>query len=393
MGTNPDTLPPLHESDLRRLLGELGQGAAQHRFRVAPNPAVGAAVLSDGVDIGRGYHTSWGGPHAEVHALEAARESGVPPERWDTLLVTLEPCSSAGKTPACTDLILDSGIRRVIVGSLDPDTRHRGRGLELLSEAGLEVVHVPAGSPVQSVSPHFVRWTDSERRRRPRPWVIAKWAQTRTGQLQPPEHVGGGRWISCPASLEEVHRLRARVDAVITGVGTVLRDDPRLTVRGPAVEDVVGPGPLRVVVDSDLRTPPEASLFLPVAEDEAGGAAIVVCRGGAHPRSHRALTKAGVNVQTLGLDDHGRVNVRELLGRLWDVGARRVLLEAGPTLANSFFDHGLVDQVLVYTGAVNGGEGETLSERLRPDLLRQPLHRECGDDAVLEAFLGIDFPR
>ncbi|MEX1026251.1 MAG: bifunctional diaminohydroxyphosphoribosylaminopyrimidine deaminase/5-amino-6-(5-phosphoribosylamino)uracil reductase RibD [Planctomycetota bacterium] len=392
MKPTSDTLASLHESDLRRLLAELGHGALAYRFRVAPNPTVGAAVLSDGVEIGRGFHTTWGGPHAEVHALEAAAASGVPPERWDTMVITLEPCSSQGKTGACTRRLLDVGIRRVIVGALDPDPRHEGRGLNQLEAAGVEVVHLRGASPLGRFAPHFYRWTLPDRQRRGRPWLIAKWAQTRTGQLQAPE--SHGRWISSPPSLAEVHRLRASCDAVITGIGTVLRDDPRLSVRGEAARGLArDEGPQRVIVDSDLRTPLEARIFAATPEGEAAGEVVIVCRGGAHPRSHRALKENGVRVEVVGLDDKGRVNVREMLNRMWNAGMRRVLLEAGTTLATSFLEHDLVDQLLVYTGAVNGGEGEPLSEWLRPDRLRLPAHRESGDDAVLEAFLGGDFPR
>ena len=183
---------------LRELLAELGGLAREHRFRVAPNPCVGAAVLSAGVEIGRGFHELWGGPHAELLALEAARASGMAAERWDTLVVTLEPCSTAGKTPPCTDAIRAAGIRRVVVGAVDPDARHRGRGLEALHAAGIEVIHLRGAAPLAVVAPHFLHWTSYERLRRPRPWTIAKWAQTRTGQLTPPADSGAGRWISGP---------------------------------------------------------------------------------------------------------------------------------------------------------------------------------------------------
>ncbi|MEL6714255.1 MAG: bifunctional diaminohydroxyphosphoribosylaminopyrimidine deaminase/5-amino-6-(5-phosphoribosylamino)uracil reductase RibD, partial [Planctomycetota bacterium] len=267
-----ETLDP---SLARRLLQELGEEAREHRFEVAPNPCVGAAVMSGARVVSRGFHRVWGGPHAEVEALERAKNSDVPETEWDTLLVTLEPCSTVGKTPACVDRILTTGIKRVIVAALDPDVRHRGRGLELLEAAGVEVLVDPVAAPLEVVTPHFLRWNDFERRRRPRPWTIAKWAQTRTGQLSPPADVGDGRWISGAASVHEVHVLRSRVDAIVTGVGTVLHDDPRLTVRLPA--DLAGTrvdedeGPARVVLDSWLRTPPEARLF-----EEAASSAHVV---------------------------------------------------------------------------------------------------------------------
>ena len=371
---------PLRLDDL---LAELGRRAAELRFRVAPNPCVGAAVISQGVEIGRGFHASWGGPHAEVLALEAAATSGVAPQRWDTLVVTLEPCSSQGKTPPCVDALLAAGCAHVVVGAVDPDPRHRGQGLERLRAAGVQVELLPGSAPLSRVAPHFLRWLEPERLRRPRPWTIAKWAQTRTGQLTPPEEVGQGRWISDPSSQREVHELRARVDAIVTGIGTVLADDPRLSVRGTRADRP----PRRVVLDTELRLSPDARLFEPDAEGEAAGPVQVFCLPGAAPVRHRALEARGARVSFVRTGDDGRLSLREVARALWDDGVRRILLEAGPTLMHEWFRHGLVDQVAVYTGAVNGGRGPSLAEWLRPRRIEDSLLREVGSDAVLEAFV------
>ena len=393
-----ETLDP---SLARSRLRQLGDEARQHRFEVAPNPCVGAAVMAGTRVVARGFHRVWGGPHAEVEALEAAAASDVPASDWDTVLVTLEPCSSRGKTPPCVDALLRSGVRRVIVGALDPDPRHRGRGLEALEEAGVEVLVDPAASPLERVAPHFLRWNDYERRRRPRPWTVAKWAQTLTGQLSPPSDIGDGRWISGPASLHEVHRLRGRVDAIVTGVGTVLEDDPRMTVRLPralADERPAPAAPARVVLDSWLRTPPEARLFdaLPGGEsdgDEPGamvelaGPVHVMALPGADPIRRRALEAAGAQVHSnRGMDRH-TLDLRDLWTWLWDQGFRRVLLETGPTLLQNALERGFVDQVRIYTGDVRGGEGESLASWLTTARLGERVEREVGSDAVLEAFL------
>ncbi|NOT30981.1 MAG: hypothetical protein HOP15_11085 [Planctomycetes bacterium] len=197
-------------AQVQALLDELGRAAAAFRFEVAPNPCVGACVLSDGVEIGRGYHRAWAGPHAEIEAIEAARASGVSSARWDTLVVTLEPCSSHGKTPPCGEAILREPFRRVVVGAMDPDPRQRGHGLELLRAAGLEVFFVRGGAPLERIAPHFLEWTRPDRLRRSAPWVIAKWAQTRTGQLSPPRGVGDGRQISGTAARARAAHRRAR---------------------------------------------------------------------------------------------------------------------------------------------------------------------------------------
>jgi diaminohydroxyphosphoribosylaminopyrimidine deaminase/5-amino-6-(5-phosphoribosylamino)uracil reductase len=377
-------LDTLEENDQRRLFAELAREAAAFRFRVAPNPCVGAAIMSGATVMARGFHERWGGPHAEIVALQAVRATA-DAGRFDTLLSTLEPCSSTDKTGPCTEAILEAGVRRVVVGALDPDRRHRGRGLALLEQMGVEVHLLSGSAPLETVSPHFLRWTALERVGRPRPWVIAKWAQTRSGQLTPPKGVGGGRWISGPESLAEVQELRGRVDAIITGVGTVLADDPRLTVRPPG--DRSRP-PLRVILDTELRTPPDARILQPPqTPDEAGGPVAIFCRAGAAPKRHRDLEARGAHIVGLHPSASDRVSLRESLETLWREGVRRLVLEAGPTLLDAFFEAGFVDQIAVYSGSVNGGEGPSLAPRLTSERLSQPARRDVGADSVLEAFV------
>jgi diaminohydroxyphosphoribosylaminopyrimidine deaminase/5-amino-6-(5-phosphoribosylamino)uracil reductase len=371
--------------DVGRLLASLGDAARAARFEVAPNPCVGAALLdADGNELARGIHEHWGGPHAEVRAMEAAREAGIEPERWHTLVVTLEPCSSHGKTPPCTEAILAAGLRRVVVGALDPDPRHRGRGLEQLAASGVDVQLEPGAAPLARVSPHFQRWTEYERLRRPRPWLIAKWAQTLTGQLTPPEDIGDGRWISGSAALNEVQELRSRVDAILTGVGTVLADNPRLTLRTGA--DPGAEPPMRVVLDTELRTPPEARILAPDGPDERGGPVYLLCRAGASPVRHRELLAAGARVHGLRPNAAGHVSLREVLSWCWRFGARRALLETGPTLLRAAFEARFVDQLRVITGYVRGGRGESMAPVLDRFSMEERLDREVGGDAVLEAF-------
>jgi diaminohydroxyphosphoribosylaminopyrimidine deaminase/5-amino-6-(5-phosphoribosylamino)uracil reductase len=372
------------EAHYRSLLAELGSLAMPFRFEVAPNPCAGAAVLSDGVEIGRGFHRAWGGPHAEVLAIEAARASGVPRERWDTLVVTLEPCSSHGKTPPCTEAILREPFRRIVIGALDPDPRHRGRGPEELRARGLEVVFLRGAAPLERAAPHFLEWTRPDRLRRSLPWVIAKWAQTRTGQLSPPLGVGDGRKITGPEAQAELQQLRARVDAILTGVGTVLADDPRLTVR---TDLELGRAPLRVVLDSTLRTPPSARLFQPPAPGEHAGPVHIVTRAGFDPVRYRALIEAGATIHALHSGDEGHTSLHETLAFLWAEGVRRVLLEAGPILQRAAFEAEFVDQVRVYTASLNGGEGPSLAPYLTSERLAQVGRGEAGADARLDAFV------
>lgn len=375
---------PLDPATFQPLLQELGEEAQVHRFTVAPNPCVGAAVITAGRVIARGFHRQWGGPHAEVEALAAAARTSVPRHQWDTLVVTLEPCSTEDKTPACTEAIARSGVRTVVVGSLDQDQRHRGRGVEILRDLGLEVIVLDGASPLENVAPYFLAWTGFERLRRPRPWTIAKWAQTLTGQLIPPEDVGHGRWISGPEALADVQLLRARVDAIVTGVGTVLADDPRFTVRAPGATDSP---PARVVLDGYLRTPPDSRLLAPPAEGEAGGPVHVLCQRGSDANRQRTLVEAGAELSGIRGDDRLTLNLREVQTWLWNQGYRRILLEAGPTLLGSYLEAGFVDQIKVYTGDVRGGRGSSLAPWLVGTRLKQRHQTECGSDSVLEAFL------
>lgn len=370
---------------LEDLLAQLGREARAFRFEVAPNPCVGAAVLSQGQVVARGFHQNWGGPHAEVHALEAARASGVPVTDWDTLVVTLEPCSTTGKTPPCTEAILASGIKTVVAGALDPDPRHRGKGLELLQARGVDVYLSEGSARLEVVAPHFLRWTHHDRLRRPRPWTIAKWAQTLSGHLSPPENVGDGRWISGAAALGDVQVLRSRVDAVVTGVGTILADDPRLTLRPPA--RIERKAPARVVLDSWLRTPPEARLFREPGEHEAAGPVHVLCLPASDRVRRRALEAVGASVHELRGQDRHLLDLREVFTSLWDLGFQRVLLETGPTFLHNALEQGFVDQIRVVTGNVRGGRGESMAPWLVSAKLLERLDREVGDDAVLEAFL------
>lgn len=375
----------LDEAALRQLLAELGQEARAFRFEVAPNPCVGAAVVAGGTVIARGHHRQYGRAHAEIHALAAARASGVPAAEWDTLVITLEPCSTSGKTPPCTAAILESGIHRVVVGSLDPDPRHRGRGLEELRAAGLEVELLEGASPLAQTSPYFLDWLEPERLSRPRPWIIAKWAQTRTGQLTPPADYGDGRWISGPKAREEVWILRSSVDAIVTGVGTVLADNPRLSVRAPG--DITR-APMRVVLDSHLRTPPESRLFSPCEAGEGAGAVHILCSAGASAVRHRALEATGVDIWGIHAVDMDHLRLFDVADWLWQRGVRRALIEAGPQLLESCFAAGGVDQVRVITGNVNGGRGESMARRMSKLRFSERLDRECGADSVLEAMVA-----
>jgi diaminohydroxyphosphoribosylaminopyrimidine deaminase/5-amino-6-(5-phosphoribosylamino)uracil reductase len=196
--------------------------------------------------------------------------------------------------------------------------------------------------------------------------------------------VGEGRWISSAESLAEVQVLRGRVDAIVTGVGTVIEDNPRFTVRPPGD---VSRAPLRVVLDSYLKTHPRSKLFEPVPEGHGGGQVHLLCLPGLEANRSEGLLKAGAQWHALSSNGTKQIALREVQEWLWDQGVRRVLLEAGPTLLTRYFELGFIDQMRVYSGVVNGGRGPGMGSFMASSRLYERWDRECGDDSVLEAFL------
>ena len=319
-----------------RLLEEAIALARRGAGEVEPNPRVGAIALAGERVVGRGWHRRWGGPHAEVEALEAAREPA------DTLVVTLEPCSTAGKTPPCTELILARGIRRLVCGAVDPNPAHAGRGLEMLRRRGVAVEMAGeelARACLEATGP-FAEWIGGER-----PWVVAKWAMSLDGRIA--TATGASRWITPPECRLLAHRLRASVDAVMVGLGTVQADDPALTVR-----HCQGPDPLPVVVDPGGDLPREAKL---VAGAARRGLVLLVEEGRVPRGAAAAWRAAGVELIAL-------TRPLDLAGALGELhrrrGVRRLLVEGGGILNGSLHDAGLIDQVEVHLGPLLiGGEG------------------------------------
>lgn len=295
----------------------------------SPNPVVGCVLLSpDGRTVGEGWHARAGGPHAEVVALAAAGDAG----RGSTAVVTLEPCAHTGRTPPCTAALLAAGVRRVVYAVADPDPQATG-GAAALAGAGVEV---QLGTGADEAADVNAAWLHSVRTGRP--YVTWKLATSLDGRSAAAD--GSGRWITSAQARAEVHLLRAYADAVVTGVGTVLADDPALTVRDLPDETTLGPTPdevlqpLRVVLDATNRTPTDARV-------RSGGAATLV------------LTAADVGPGPVGRG----VDLSAALGVLHARGVRSVLLEAGPTLAGAFVDAGLVDRVVAYVAPVLLGQG------------------------------------
>jgi|HigsolmetaAR206D_1030411.scaffolds.fasta_scaffold00824_10 diaminohydroxyphosphoribosylaminopyrimidine deaminase/5-amino-6-(5-phosphoribosylamino)uracil reductase len=287
--------------------------AARGLGTTSPNPLVGCVLLdSRGEIAGEGFHAYAGGPHAEIVALAQAGERA----RGGTAVVTLEPCNHTGRTGPCTEALIRAGVRRVVIAVTDPNPVAAG-GAETLRAAGVEV---EIGVRAAEAEAGNLAWLTAVRRGRP--YLIWKFAATLDGRAAAAD--GTSMWITSEAARIDVHALRATVDAVIAGVGTVLADDPRLTVRNLRDGTLAIRQPLRVVVDSAGRTPPDARVRDAAAPTWVATAAEV------------------------GAGPDGRVDLGALLAALYERGVRAALLEGGPTLAGAFLAAGLIDKVVGY---------------------------------------------
>jgi diaminohydroxyphosphoribosylaminopyrimidine deaminase/5-amino-6-(5-phosphoribosylamino)uracil reductase len=347
-------------------LARLGAGLTR------PNPPVGAVVVRGGRVVGRGYHRKAGGAHAEVYALRQAggRAKGA------TLYVTLEPCSTWGRTPPCTDAVVAAGIRRVVVGARDPNPRHAGRGLRLLKRAGIQVDEQRGADEAGELIRPFASLMQ-----RKRPWVILKLAASLDGRIA--DATGQSKWISGSASREVVQSMRRQGDAIMVGAGTVVADDPSLLPR-PAG----GRRPYRVIVDSRGRVPPTAKVF----QGDSESVTVVATTRQCGNARRRAYAGAGGAVWILPATRQG-VSLSALMRRLAGLGVMSVLVEGGGALAESLLKACLVDEVVMFIaplviggGGVDavGGQGWALNRA--PRLHVQEVRRS-GEDVMIRAIV------
>jgi len=307
----------------------------------APNPAVGCVIVKDGVIVARGATMPGGRPHAETEAIREAGERA----RGATLYVSLEPCSHYGVTAPCADAIVHAGLARVVSALEDPDVRVAGRGHAKIVEAGIGLrTGVGVLEARRGNLGHIMRITEG------RPMVTVKLAQTLDGFAAGGAHDPRLMITGAPAN-GRVQVMRAMHDAIMVGVGTVLADDPLLTVRLPGLENRK---PLRIVLDSQLRTP-LASRLVATAKDHG---VLVICAEDAPVSAQTALEAAGVEVLRVSREASGRLDPLAALKALGKRGITRVLSEGGPTLASELILRGLADEVAVFTAPKPfGGQG------------------------------------
>lgn len=351
--------------------------ARRGRRTTNPNPMVGAVVVSGDEIVGRGFHQRAGQPHAELLALQQAGRRA----RGGELIINLEPCCHQGRTPPCTEAIIAAGIRRAVVGMIDPDPRVNGRGVEALRAAGIEVVVGVRGQQCVALNEAFAHHVTHRR-----PLVTLKSAITLDGRVA--TRSGHSRWVTGESARRRGHRLRDRHDAIVVGVGTVLADDPQLTCRGvPGGRD-----PVRVVVDSRLRTTPDARVVRATAGSEAP--TWLITSSGSDPRRVEAMRAAGAEVLEVestadGGDD---LDLHAVLRELSRRSILSVLVEGGPRLAGAFWRAQLVDRMVLFIAPKVIGDSQALPMIDGPAVatldqardLRDVKVGRAGEDLVVE---------
>ena len=315
-----------HEKYMRLALklAKRGLGAA------SPNPLVGACVVKGDRVVGKGFHAMAGLPHAEVNALKDAGAAA----KGGTLYVTLEPCDHFGRTPPCTGAIIRSGIKKVVIGMKDPNPLNNGRGIRKLKSHGIGTLVGILEDEARSINRPYIKFIT-----RRLPFVTLKLAESLDGKIA--TRTGDSKWITSEGSRRYVHKLRGEVDAVMVGVGTILKDDPRLTARAQRVQRKKKI--IRIIVDTRLRTPVGARIF----KDRDRSPVLIAAAEGSRMLRRRALEKKGAEVLTVKAKG-GRVDLKQLFRRLASRDITHVMVEGGGELAAGILEEHLADRVLFF---------------------------------------------
>ncbi len=305
------------------VLAEYGRG------RTSPNPYVGAVIVNGGVIVGEGYHRKAGTPHAEVHALRAAEENA----KGGTLYVNLEPCSHWGRTPPCTDAILQAEIATAYIAQQDPNPKVAGKGIQLLEKAGVKVNVGLCTDEAQKLNEIFIKYIKTKY-----PFVILKTAMSLDGKIA--TAAGESQWITSATSRQKVHEIRDEVDAILVGIGTVIGDDPSLTTR---LQNKQGKDATRIILDSHGRTPTSAKIFN--SESDAG--VIIAVTSHASKKNIVSLKDAGAEV-IVTPQREGQVCFKSLIQLLGSRGITSVLVEGGGKVNASALSSGVIDKVMCF---------------------------------------------
>ncbi|KAF0223495.1 MAG: riboflavin biosynthesis protein RibD [Erysipelotrichaceae bacterium] len=343
---------------------------------VHPNPLVGAIIVKNKIVIGQGYHRVYGGPHAEIEAFKNATDdvSGA------TMYVTLEPCIHFGKTPPCAHAIVEKGIKRVVIGMLDPNPLVSGKGIDYLRKAGIEVICGVLEDEAKKQNEIFLKYITKKE-----PFVIMKSAMTLDGKIA--THTSSSKWVTGESAREYVHQLRHQVTGIMVGIGTVLADDPSLTTR---LQNGIGKDPIRIIVDSNLRIPETAKVITQISDART----IIAVTEHADSEKIKRLESIGVLIIRIPSKNH-RVDLKALMIELGRYEIDSILLEGGSELNYSAIEVGIVDKVLVFIGnkIVGGNAAKTpigglgISEMTDAMLLDFDSIHKIGDDLLIEAYL------
>lgn len=341
------------------------QLAKKGLYTTHPNPRVGCVLVNGDQLIGQGFHLKAGEGHAEVNALADAKKNASNQIKGATAYVTLEPCSHQGKTPPCADALIKAGVSRVVFGMQDPNPEVSGRGLEKLKTAGIEVIGPVMEAECEALNLGFIK-----RMREGLPYVRVKLAMSLDGRTA--MESGESQWITGSDARLDVQRLRAQSDAIVTGIGSVLTDNPSMTVRIDSDDQEADPKtvrqPLRVVMDTALSIVPEAKILYPTSQ-----ACVFAIEEEIEEEHLDVLKKKGVTVRFSPPGEDGRLDLLDAMEQLADAGVNEVLLETGSELAGGFLQAGLVDEIVVYMAP------KLLGSSARP-LFQLPL--ETMDEAV-----------
>lgn len=338
--------------------------------RTSPNPVVGAIVLDkEGIPVGRGCHEKAGEPHAEVFAIKEANERA----QGGTLITNLEPCCHIGKTPPCTDLIIKSGIKTVIFSNKDPNLPFGKSGEEVLTKSGVNVISNILQEEGKELNKFFFKWVEKKI-----PWITLKQAQTLDGKIA--LESGESKWISSELSRKEVHKLRNIYDAILVSSATVIKDDPELTVR----EINGGRNPVRIILDSKLRTDPASKVFNTNAK-----VILVITKGHSldEIKKYESRNKNLIILELLPSQD-GLIDLNILFKELGKYEILSVLVEAGPKLASKLVLEKLIDEYILFISPKIFGDSNTLSSICLQKL--ESIDKACNFKIINYKLIGND---
>lgn len=348
-------------------LARLGEG------KVSPNPLVGAIVLDKNGEIaGKGYHMKYGEAHAEVNVLNEAGEKA----KEGTLYINLEPCSHFGKTPPCADRVIESGIKKLVVGMIDPNPLVAGNGIKKIQNAGIEVITGVLEAECKKLNEIFIKFITQKK-----PFVAIKTASTIDGKIA--TKTGSSKWITSPPAREEVQRLRNKYDVIMTGSGTVIKDNPGLNCR---IEG--GKNPVRLIMDSGLITPPESKVY------QNDGIRTIIATSENVPAYKIRTYPDYIEMIICPEAGNGKIDLNYLMDKLYNYKLSSVLVEAGGTLNGALLENNLVDKFYFFIAPKILGDAEAYSsiDGFSPETIDQTINLNFDDiknlppDIMIEAY-------